>query len=166
MDFSTRPRPRATGLDRLLAIVGAGALAASLLGAYRARADAEEARLSLAAVQQDTRRAEERIQGGGRASEAERLGLRAALNAEAPVARVLAELTSLMPEDVRLRSLEVTYDAEVGLVAQVEARSVSAWDAFLDRLAASKRFARVEPGPEARQGELRVSVRMVYRAAS
>ncbi len=164
MDLQTRPRPRAGYADRLLAIVGAAAFVAASLGALRARAHAAEARATLLAVEQDSRRSEQRIRAAGTpAGEAERLAHRVALNAEAPVPQVLSELTSLMPQDLRLRSLLVSYGDEVSLVAEVEAKSASAWDVFLDRLATSRRFARIAPGPEAREGELRSSVRMVYR---
>lgn len=164
MDLSTRPRPRASRGDLLLAVAGGLALAWSVAGLLRAREEAARARVALASVEADTARAEARLgtlttRGGG---EAERMANRVALNAEAPVPRVLADLTGLMPEHVRLRSLQVSYDDEVSLDAQVEARNVEAWDAFLDRLSESKRFRGVAPGPEAREGELRVTLRMLY----
>jgi len=164
MDLQSRPRPQAGFFDRLLAIVGLAAFVVAGLLALRARAHAAEAREAVLAVEQDKRRSEERIRAAGApAGEAERLAHRVALNAEAPVPRVLAELTRLMPEDVRLRSLSVRYADEVSLVAQVEAKGASAWDVFLDRLAASPHFARITPGPETRDGELRSSLRMVFR---
>jgi len=84
------------------------------------------------------------------------------LNAMAPLPRVLADLTGLMPDDVRLRSLSVAYGDDVTLDASVEARSPEAWDAFLDRLAASRQFRALSPGPERREGEIRATLRMVY----
>jgi hypothetical protein len=166
MDLSTRPRPRTGRGDLLLAVVGALAFAWASVGAIRAREEAARARSALAAVESETSRGEARLRaigarGGG---EAERLALRVALNAEAPVPQVLADLTRLMPEEVRLRALQVSYGDEVSVEAQVEARSVAAWDAFLDRLATSKRFRGVASGPEAREGELRVTIRMLYGA--
>jgi hypothetical protein len=164
MDLSTRPRRRSGRADRLSAIVGAIAFVWASSAAGRARDEAARAQAALAAVETESARAEARLRalGAGAGAEAERLANRVALNAEAPLPRVLAELTDLMPEEVRLRALQVSYDDEVSVEAQVEARSVDAWDAFLDRLATSRRFRGIVPGPEARGGDLRVTIRMRY----
>ncbi len=166
MDLSSRPRTRPGHAEWWIAVVGVLALAWSGAGALRARAEAARARAALSVVEADSARGEARLRAlGTRApGEAERLARRVALNAEAPVPNVLAELTGLMPQDVRLRSLQISYEDDVSLEAQVEARSVEAWDSFLDRLTASRRFRRIEPGPEAREGALLVSVRMLYDA--
>lgn len=164
MDLSTHPRPRVARGDVLLAIVGAVAFLWAAGAAIRAREEAARARSALGAVESEATRNEARLRalGARGGSEAERLAQRVALNAEASVPRVLADLTALMPEEVRLRVLQVTYGEEVSVEAQVEARGVDAWDVFLDRLVASKRFKGITPGPEAREGELRVTIRMLY----
>jgi hypothetical protein len=46
----------------------------------------------------------------------------------------------------------------------VIARSAPAYDQFLDRLQRSPLFADVLPGDENRDGELRTSIQMTYRA--
>jgi Tfp pilus assembly protein PilN len=168
MDLQTQPRPRSRPVDRVLCAASAAVLLAACVGAWRARGEVASARASLAAVQAELRQGDgllRSLEGRG-VGEADRLARRVALNAEAPLTRILADLTRLMPEDVRLRSLDVRYADDVSVAAQVEARSVAAWDAFLERLAASGRFARVVPGPETRDGELRVEVRMLFVAGA
>lgn len=164
MDLQTQRRPRSGPVERVLFAASAAVLLAACAGAWRARADVAAARTSLAAVEAELRRGEGLLRSldGRSAGEADRLARRVALNAEAPVPRILAELTRLMPADVRLRALDIRYADDANVAAQVEARSVAAWDAFLERLVASERFARVQPGPESRDGELRVEVRMVF----
>lgn len=169
IDLSSSPRRRSSRADRLLALAGALACLLALASAVRARQEAARARGALATVEAETERGEARLRALGPSrdgGEAERLASRLASNADAPLPRVLADLASLMPGDVRLQTLQVSYGEDVSVEAQVEARSVAAWDAFLDRLEASSRFRALAPGPEAREGELRVTLRMLYAPAA
>jgi len=164
MDLSSRPRPRSGVADRIFLAIAGVAFLASGATAVRTRAAASRAQEAVAEAERASAAAEERIRsltprGEG---DAERLATRVVLNAEAPLPRVLADLTALMPDDVRLRSLNVAYGDAVTLDASVEARTPEAWDIFLDRLAASKRFDTLSPGPERRAGEIRATLRMRY----
>src|SRR5262245_54457692 len=164
MDLSSRPRPRVRVADRVFLAVSCAAFLASAAAAAKARDAALQARGAASEAERAAATAEARLRalmprGPG---DAERLAARVELNAEAPLPRVLADLTGLMPDDVRLRSLIVTYGDAVALDAAVEARTPAAWDVFLDRLAASRRFDALSPGPERREGEIRATLRMVY----
>ena len=165
MDLSSRPHPRTGTADRAFLAVACLLFLASAVGAASARDAANRALAAASETERVAAAAEDRIRslsprGPG---DAEALATRVALNAEAPLPRVLADLTGLMPDEVRLRSLSVAYGDEVTLDASVEARTPEAWDAFLDRLASSRRFHAVSPGPERREGEIRATLRMVYR---
>lgn len=94
---------------------------------------------------------------------AEGIASQALFTAEAPPPRVLADLVALMPGDVRLDAVTLTYGEPLGLQVDVAARSASSYDLFLDRLQRSPLFADVLPGDENRDGELRTSIRMTYR---
>ncbi|HJS57470.1 MAG TPA: hypothetical protein VKA01_05140 [Vicinamibacteria bacterium] len=166
MDLSSRQRPKTGVADRVFLAVSCAAFLTSAIAAARARDAASQAQAAAAEAQRASEATEERIRsltprGPG---DAERLATRVELNAEAPLPRVLTDLTGLMPDDVRLRSLNVSYGDDVTLDASVEARSPEAWDVFLDRLAASTRFRALSPGPERREGEIRATLRMIYIA--
>jgi hypothetical protein len=77
---------------------------------------------------------------------------------------VLHDMVALMPSGVRFDGLVLTYGPEVEIQAQVVALQVADFDEFMDRLALSSRFDLVEPGPEVREGEMRASLRAVYRS--
>jgi hypothetical protein len=165
MDLSSRPRQRTRAVDRVFLAVAGAVFVGAALNAVRARDAASQAQRAASEAERVSSAAEERIRsllprGPG---EAERLAARVELNAIAPLPRVLADLTGLLPDDVRLRSLNVAYGDDVTLEAAVEARTLEAWDVFLDRLAASRRFESLSPGPERREGEIRATLRMVYR---
>ncbi|HET7295005.1 MAG TPA: hypothetical protein VFM88_21480 [Vicinamibacteria bacterium] len=165
MDLSSHPRPRAGTADRVFLATSCLVFLAAALGAVSARDAANRAQAAASEAERMAAAAEDRIRSLSPRgpSVADALATRVALNAEAPLPRVLADLTALMPDAVRLRSLSVEYGDEVTLDAAVEARTPEAWDAFLDRLASSRRFQAVTPGPERREGEIRASLRMVYR---
>lgn len=164
-DFSSKPRRRAAApLDLVLLALGAGALVLSMYtvsnawsGQRRATARAEETRREAEASLARVRELEARREPGhGIASQA-------LLTADAPPPRVLADLVALMPGDVRLDGVTLTYGEPLGLQVDVAARSASSYDLFLDRLQRSPLFADVLPGDENRDGELRTSIRMTYR---
>jgi hypothetical protein len=120
-----------------------------------ARRQAEEARLEVEADRERLRLLASR----GAAAE----GVPALLSADAPPPRVLADLAAVMPGDVRLESLALTYGQTVALEMQVVARAAPAYDAFLQRLEGSPVFGDVTPGDESRGDEVRGSLRVTYR---
>jgi len=81
---------------------------------------------------------------------------------EAPPPKIVADLSSLLPPDVRLLSLMLTYRDRLEVDARVSARKAEAYDELLVRLGRSPLFDDVVPGPESREGELLASVRMRY----
>ena len=164
-DFSTRPRRRsARPLDLALLAVGATAL---LLSAY-ATVNAGNGRQRARARVEDTRRELQAAQSRVRELEAQRepaqaVAYQALLTAEAPPPSVLADLVALMPGDVRLDAVSLSYGEPLGVRVDVVARNAPVYDLFLDRLQRSPRFADVLPGDENRDGELRTSIQMTYR---
>jgi hypothetical protein len=166
-DFSSRPRRvPARPLDLALAAAGAALLAVSL---YEA-GEAWSAQRRAAARFEQTRREADEAQARMRELEARRgpaqgMAAQALLTTEAPPPRVLADLVALMPGDVRIDGATLSYGEPLGLQIDVAARNASSYDLFLDRLQRSPAFADVLPGEENRDGELRTSIRMSYRAA-
>lgn len=164
-DFSTRPRRRTPdGLDALLLALGGLSLVLATYWTTAAWTDLRRAREHAA----EARREADADQGRLRVLESRRgaegtLGTQALLTADAPPPRVVADLGSVMPADVRLESLALTYGDAVTLEMQVAARAASAYDAFLQRLEGSPLFADVTPGEENRGADVRASVRATYR---
>ena len=164
-DFSTRgKRPEARAADLLLLGVAAVALAlavTSAAGAWddlrRAEANVEQARREAAAAADQARALE------GRKGPDAVLSSRAFLTAEAPPPRVLADLESVLPGDVRLVALTLEYGDSLVLGMQVAARHAAAYDQFLQRLQQSPLFADVRPGEEVRDGDVRAQVQAQYR---
>ena len=161
-DFSTRPEPSRRGWA--LVLVGAFVFAVAARQATTARSVREavrsqvtEARRSLAELgaRLPPREAGTRDEAG--------VNTRALAALEAPPSTVLGDVAMLLPAGVRLDSLDLTYGREVEVRLQVVARQAGDYDAFIERLARSARFDGVEPGPERREGEVRVSVRAAYR---
>jgi hypothetical protein len=70
----------------------------------------------------------------------------------------------LMPSGVRFDRIELAYGRDVEVEIEVVARRVADYDAFLERLGASSRFASVTPGPEVREAEMRASLHAVYHS--
>jgi hypothetical protein len=64
----------------------------------------------------------------------------------------------VLPRDTRLEGLTIDYEHGV-LELRVVAREAAAWDLLLDRLEREPRLRDVEPGPEARDAEVRSVVR-------
>lgn len=92
------------------------------------------------------------------------LSARAFLTAEAPPPRVLADLETLLPPDVRLRTLTLDYGERLDLGLQVAARRAASYDLFLKRLQESPLFTGVRPGEEVRDNGVRAQVRATYRS--
>jgi hypothetical protein len=164
-DFSTRRRGPGRTWDVTVVAAGLLALVASAYAASAAWADLRQARRASSEALREvgelaprTRALAERLARGGRGAAAQ-----AALTLDAPPRRVVAELTRVLPGDVRLLELSLEYRERVEVQARVEARTPEAYDRFLERLHASPAFEDVVPGAEKREEPLRGSLQMVYR---
>jgi len=164
-DFSTRGRsPAARGGE--LAFLGVSAVAlvlavASAAGAWR---DMRRAQENLDRARNET----ESLSFQSRAQEARKgpdavLSARALLTAESPPPRVLADLETLLPPDVRLLGLSLEYGERLALRLQVAARRAASYDLFLQRLQESPLFTDVRPGEEVRDVGVRAQVEAAYR---
>jgi hypothetical protein len=161
-DFRTAPRARGTGWAG--ALVAAGVLAAIVTTwqAVGARAEARDAGARLAEVTREvaaleTRQAalEVRAAASGQAL----------LAVDAPPSRIVADVAAALPPDVRLERLAIDYKGGGTLEMLVVARDAAAWDLLLERLEKAPRIRDVEPGPEAREAEVRSVVRARWTAA-
>jgi Tfp pilus assembly protein PilN len=157
-DFSTRPAaPRLASSD--LALLATGVLAAALCAhaAVSGRAEVGAVRARLAEVRRDVDEARRRTlflekrMGDGVTGQAW-------LTAEAPPSRVLAELGEVLPPDVRLDGLSLTYGRRLEVEMRVVARSPRAYDLLLERLQASPRLKDLVLGAESREGEVQTTV--------
>jgi len=166
-DFSTRAEVLRPGgrWEPLLLGIAALLFVASASSAYSTRSEARASQAYLAGLRREVEQDRSRL----RALEARRrsggnlLTSKLVLTAEAPPARVLAELTELLPPDVRLESVTFAYGSRLEIEAQAVARRPASYDLFLERLAGSPSFGEILPGPEAREGEMRGSLRMTYQ---
>jgi len=165
-DFSTRGRRADVGTGDL-AFLAAAALALSLAvtSAAGAWGDLRRAGRDVDKVQRETEEVSRQV----RAHEARQapdtvLSARALLTADSPPPRVLADLETLLPPDVRLLALTLDYGEGLDLALQVAARRAASYDLFLQRLQESPLFTGVRPGEEVRDGEVRAQVRASYRS--
>jgi Tfp pilus assembly protein PilN len=148
----------------LAALLLLGSVAAAIQAVRGRRADESRVtglRRELAGLRARVQALETRQRGGG----GDTLTSQLVLTAEAPPARVLAELTELLPPDVRFDSVSFGYGDSLEIEANVVARRPDAYDVFMERLAGSPSFMDVVPGPEVRESEMRSSVRMSYGRA-
>jgi len=162
-DFRTAPRA-AGGTGWASALVVAGVLAAGV-ASYQALGAREEAREAGARLAEATREVaalktrhaalEARAAAGGQAL----------LAVDAPPSRIVADVATLLPPDVRLERLAIDYQRGGTLEMLVVARDAAAWDLLLERLERAPRIRDVEPGPEARAAEVRSVVRARWSAA-
>jgi len=165
-DFSTHPRrpPLGTGPAALLA-AGVLAFAVAAQDAWSARGSLADAHKSLEVARRET----EDLRARTRAFEArglrggDVLGAQAWLTSEAPPPRLLAELGALLPPDVRFEALTLRYGRRLEVELRVVAREARSYDLFLKRLAASPRIEELTPGAENREGEVRATVRALYK---
>jgi Tfp pilus assembly protein PilN len=79
--------------------------------------------------------------------------------AEAPPARIVADLASAIPGDVRLERLSIDYAHDGAVEMHVVARDAASWDRLIARLEEAPWLREVQPGPEARESEVRSVVR-------
>jgi hypothetical protein len=156
-DFSTAPRHSRVPAWETLA-VGAAVLALALAaaGAWRAREEARSARSRLAEVRREVDAAAKRQRALEALARGPARGLPAA---EAPPARVVADLAAALPAGVRLQRLVIDYARQGAVEMEVVARDAASWDRLLAGLDGAPWLREVEPGPEARDGEVRTVVR-------
>jgi hypothetical protein len=157
-DFSTRPVRGSGFLDRALVALAAATLADAAVATVAARRELAGAMRAV----EEARRDPESRRRPARRDGLDSLAAQALATAEAPPARIFAELASLMPADVRLSGATLTYGDGVIVELSVLAREDSAYDRFLERLAASSRFSDILPGAESRGGALSAPIRMRY----
>lgn len=164
-DFSTRRRTRGFSTpQRALFLAGIAALALAAWAAADAWGEcrAAEARLRLAGQEAEAALSRARTlkerRGPGHA-----LAAQALLTADASPPRVVAALAELLPGDVRLDGISLTYAADVKIDLRVAARTPSSFDLFLDRLQRSPSFAGVLPGEEDRRGQMRTTIHGRYQ---
>lgn len=166
-DFSTSPASAspartaaswALGLAVLLLVWSGVATVQALRGSRADQGRLTELRREVEALRGRAASLEARQRGSG----GDLLTSQLVLTAEAAPGPVLAELTALLPGDVRFDSLSFEYGSRLDIDASVVARRPAAYDVFLERLSGSARFNDVQPGPEVRESEMRSSVRMSY----
>ena len=164
-DFSTSPRPRRLPVRDLAAVaVALLTLTFALWTAWVARREADVARDRLVAVRREVGSMEARLRSvSARGDSGGDLLARAAAAREAPPEGVVAALAGILPDDVRVERLSVSYDDTISLEIRLVARDAAAWDLALERLTEAPSFEKVTPGPERREGEIRTSVSARWR---
>jgi hypothetical protein len=162
-DFSTRGH-RGSRQNVALLVVGAVALALATQQALAARGARDEARSRLERARTDVASLRDQLGRAGGSGRSAGVGQRSLLAREAPPPRVLADVVALLPQNVRLDGLALTYGSHVELDLQVVARRAAEYDLFLERLTGSPLFTGVLPGTEVREGEVRAAVRARYVA--
>ena len=167
-DFSSRPRRRPPQpVD--LGLIGIGVLTLIFAGYATGTswADFKRARQHVADVRRDTEAAQARLKTmEARSAPTAALATQALLSADAAPPRVLADLAALMPPDVKLDTLNLTYGEGVGMSMHVSAKGTGAYEAFLQRLESSPLFEEVVPGEETRDGGVSASIEMRYRGGA
>jgi type IV pilus assembly PilN-like protein len=167
-DFSSRPRRRPPQpVD--LGLIGIGVLTLIFAGYATGTswADFKRARQHVADVRRDTEAAQARLKTmEARSAPTAALATQALLSTDAAPPRVLAELAALMPPDLKLDSLSLSYGEGIGMSMHVSAKNAGAYEAFLQRLEASPLFEEVVPGEEARDGGVAASIEMRYRGGA
>ena len=130
-------------------------------------ADFKRARQHVADVRRDTEAAQARLKTmEARSAPTAALATQALLSADAAPPRVLSDLAALMPPDLKLDSLSLSYGDGIGLSMHVSAKGAGAYETFLQRLEASPLFEEVVPGEEARDGGVSASIEMRYRGTA
>jgi len=169
-DLSSRPRRGGAGhrLDAALLAVALLAFLLSAFSAFRARSD-----LSLAT--EATSRARSEAEAARLTAQQARSASRRSgeawvpavlLQGESSPPQVIEDLAELLPGEVRVEALTLHYTDEVSLDLSVTAVDAAAYDRFMDSLVLSPRFVNLRPGPEGREGELRLSLHATYRRVS
>lgn len=163
-DFSSRPRrPGPDALDAILLAVGALALGWTIVQAVRSGREAARREESVASSRQDLDATRARLAAVESRPLDATIARQTLLTLDAPPPQVVAALAELMPADVRLESVLMRYGDRLEVELRVVARSSTAYDVFLERLASSPRFESVLPGEENRDGEVRAGIKAAYR---
>ena len=157
-DFSTAPRRSRVPAWETLA-VGAGVVALALAagGAWRARDEARSARARLAEVRREVEAASARL----RAFDARGTGpgpLRCRRRRRRPCGSWRTS-PPRSPATSASSACSIDYAHDGVLEMHVVARDAASWDRLLDRLERGPWLREVEPGPEAREAEVRSVVR-------
>jgi hypothetical protein len=165
-DFSTRPR-RVSSVPQILWVApGVVALLLSGAAAVHARHDLS---LSLSARTEASANLE-RDKERARALQStkwpldELLALQIVQGAEAPPVAVLSALEKILPDDVKLVSVGLTYSKQIEIDMRVTARRPEAYDEFLARLDASSSFRDIVPAAESREGAVTATVTARFRS--
>ncbi len=166
-DFSTIPRRRRRLLDIVLVAASLFLVLLSARAALSAYAQRDAARASLAEVKQEIDAARARLRTlDARGGSGEGPLGQALLTSEAPAGEVLAALAGVLPPDVRLDRVSLTYGRELALEMGVVARDPRAYDRLLERLDSFPLLRDVRPGAETRKGEVRTTVRATWNPRS
>lgn len=167
-DFSSRPRRRVPRpVDLGLIGVGLLTLIVASYATGTSWAEFKRARQHVANVRKETQAAQARLKTlEARSAPTAALANQALLSTDAPPPRVLADLSALMPPDVKLEGLSLAYGDGIGLQMQVSAKVGGAYEAFLQRLERSPLFDEVVPGEESRDGGVSASIQARYRGGS
>ena len=167
-DFSSRPRRRPPQpVD--VGLIGVGLLTLLFAGYATGTSWAEfkRVRQHVADVHRDTEAAQARLKTlEARSAPTAALGTQALLSADAAPPRAVSDLSAVLPPDVKLDSLSLTYGDAVTVQMHVSAKGGGAYDAFLQRLEGSPLFDDVIPGEEVRDGGVSATVQARYRGGS
>jgi hypothetical protein len=152
-----------------LGLVGVGALTL-ILASYATGtswAEFKRARQHVVDVRRETEAGQARLKTlEARSAPTAALATQALLSADAAPPRLLSDLAAVLPPDVKLDGLALSYGEEIVIQMQVSAKGGAAYEVFLQRLEASPLFADVIPGEEARDGGLTASVQARYRGVA
>lgn len=167
-DFSSRPRRSAPqpvdiglfGIGILTLLVATYATGTSWAEFKRARQHVDDVRRETEAGQARLRTLETR------SAPTAALATQALLSSDVPPPRLLAELSALMPPDVKLDAVSLGYGEGIDVRMQVSAKAGGAYDAFLQRLEGSPAFDDVIPGEESRDGGVSATIQAHYRGAA
>jgi hypothetical protein len=140
-------------------------LTLSAAWAIAMRRDAARAAAALAMATAELDRTEERIRelGSAKYSTDDLLAAQIVFTAQAPPAVVLAELEKLVPPDVKLTGLTLSYSRQLDVDMQISARRPEAYDEFLARLGRQPAFHDISPGAETREGAVQATVKARFR---
>ena len=127
-------------------------------GAYSADLSSEKARVAVSEAAKAAGQARLRLQKNSEL-------LIATASVESSPARVLKDLTEVLPKGVSLAGLRMDYTAEATarLDFTVVARNPDAYDRFLAALSQSPLFHEIKPGSESRPGFVRATVTVTHR---
>jgi len=168
LDFSTHPRRlRPAAWDLGLVVLGLAAFGLAAQAAWNAHRALAAARARVETLRREAEIDRVRVQAlESSPGVGERFAFQALLTAEAEPPRVVSDLAAILPVDVRIEALGLTYGEKLDLDLQIAARGASAYDLFLQRLTESPVIRNVVPGAESREGEVHATVRASYVPAA